>query len=384
MFPRAIRIARIGGVDVRVDPSWLFITLLVVWVLQGRFGAASGRSVALSLTMAAVGSLLFFVSVLAHELAHALEGKHRGVEVHGITLFLFGGVTEMDANVRRPRDEFAVSAIGPYVSLVLAAGFGLVVVVARSAGLPAPVGEVAGVLGWINVALALFNLIPGAPLDGGRVLRSLIWAVTKDRHRATRIASWAGQAVAALLALLALWTITVEPQASLDALWLVLIAWFMWQAARAERRQAATTELLDGRTVASVIPVPGVVLPADAPLDQVADVAATAPAVDTFPVADDDGVVGALRLAWIRTIEPPDRPFRSPRDIMTPVSQLPAVAADAPVLDLLKLLGHDEVVAVTEPDGRVRTVVGERDVSLALERLYALQKPGRSRIGPPS
>jgi Zn-dependent protease len=172
MFSRAVRLVRIRGIDVRLDPTLVLIALLVGWTFGTRF--ATVHPLGTAITMAAAGATLFFVSILAHELAHAFEAMHRGIEVRGITLFLFGGVTEMDASSETPRDEFVIAAVGPYVSLLCGAAFGLLATYASWLFPPAfatPVADVAGLLGWLNVLLAVFNLVPGAPLDGGRVLR---------------------------------------------------------------------------------------------------------------------------------------------------------------------------------------------------------------------
>ncbi|MFP5308870.1 MAG: site-2 protease family protein [Actinomycetes bacterium] len=396
MFPRAIRILSIRGIDVRVDPSWILIALLVVWSFQLRFSA--GQPTAVALVMAVVAALLFFASVLAHEAAHALEGQHRDAEVGGITLFLFGGVTEMHAEPERPRDEFAIAAIGPWVSLVLGALFGLVAALGDAFGAPAPVGEVAGVLGWLNVALAVFNIIPGAPLDGGRVLRAIAWAITKDRQKAIRIAAHAGAGVAGLILLYAFWTITTRPGALLSALWLSFIGWYILRAARAELAHSQVSGLLGGRTVAALVVVPAPRIPKDRALDAAADAMAAAPGFAAFPVVDASvhpdadlagaDVLGALRLEDVRRMDPHDRAVRFAGDVMVPVDDLPTVRLDTEVLELLRLVqGGAGVVAVVGEDDRVRTVLGQRQVFDALERLHQLarrtQRTGRGRAGGP-
>lgn len=383
MFPRALRIARIGGVDVRIDPSWIIIALLVVWFFFARFGA-DGRTTATALTMAGVGALLFFVSVLVHELAHALEARHRDLEVRGITLFLFGGVTEMHLETERPFDEFAVSAVGPYLSLVTAAVFGLAGTALDLVGW-AEAAEVAGTLGWLNVLLAVFNLIPGAPLDGGRVLRALIWAVTKDRQRSVRIASYAGQVVAGLLAAWGVWTVINAPEALFDALWLGFIAWFMWQAASAERRHAETASLLDGRTAGSLITVTPPRLEADRSLSLVADQIAGSPGFEVFPVtANGQGsprIVGALHLPDVMKMDPTDRNFRTAAEVMRPIESIPAIDASESVQTLLRRIDDEPLLKVLDGDGEVAALATRRQVTAALERLHALARERRGARG---
>ena len=239
MFPRALRIATFRGVDVRLDPTWLVIAVLVVWSFLVRW-SMTGRPGVVAVAMALAASVGFFGSVLAHELGHAVEARHRDLQVHGITLFLFGGVTEMDLHTRRPRDEFTVAAIGPWTSLVLASVFGLVTA-ALDWYLPGRAVEVAtvtGTLGWVNLGLALFNLVPGAPLDGGRVLRAALWAATGDRHRAQLITARAGQVLAVLIWITGVWWVVRNPAGVLNALWIGFVGCFMFNAARGERAQA--------------------------------------------------------------------------------------------------------------------------------------------------
>lgn len=250
MFPRALRLVRIAGVDVRLDPSLLLFAALIVWTFTSRFQSAHGLTVAV--TMAVTGTVCFLGSILAHELAHALEARHRGMHVEGVTLFLFGGVTEMHAHGQTARDELAVAAVGPYVSLVCAAVLGLLATFASDL-LPAPVAPpvatVAGLLGWLNLALAVFNLIPGAPLDGGRVLRAVLWIVLQDRMLALRVSVRAGQVLAIALVAAGGWMLLRVPNAGLSALLTAAIGVFLFVAARKELQHAVLDELLTEHSV---------------------------------------------------------------------------------------------------------------------------------------
>lgn len=386
VFPRAFPIGRVGGVEVRIDPSWLLIALLIVWTFYARF--AANHAVGLAIGMAVVGTLLFFASVLAHELAHALEAKHRGVEVRGITLFLFGGVTEMHLEAERPFDEFAISAVGPYTSIVAAAAFGIVATIATPMGYLI-VGEVAGLLGWINLALAIFNLVPGAPLDGGRVLRAAVWAVSGDRHRAVRVAAYAGQGVAIVLWLVALWFALSVPGGVFSALWWGFIGWFLWQAAISERRRGEVELLLEGRTVATLTTTTPPRLQADRTLSVIADQIASSPGFDVYPVAaspdeydadgergEDEGdeIVGVLRLADVLEMDPTDRNFRTARDAMRPIGRVPSIHEDEPMLTLLRRISEEPLLKVVDGDGQVVSTLSQRQVSAALDRLRSLER----------
>lgn len=254
MFTRAVRIARPRGIDLRADASVLVLAALVAWVF-GRWFVAE-FPLPQAIVMSLVGAVLVLATTLAHELAHALEARHRGLEVTGITLFLFGGVTEMHAHGQSARDELAIAAVGPYVSLVCGAVFGIVatfvgdVLPAASA---APIARVAGLLGWWNVLLAVFNLVPGAPLDGGRVLRAVLWMVLRDRMRALRWSVRAGQGLAVALVGVAVWVVSQAPGAWLPAAAFGLVAVFLWRAASAELSQARMSARIEGVLVGDLL-----------------------------------------------------------------------------------------------------------------------------------
>lgn len=371
MFQHAIRIARVRGIDVRVTRSWVLIALLVVALLSARF-ASQGHTITLTLAMAVAGTLGFFLSVLAHEIAHALTAQRRGVHVHGITLFLFGGVTEMHLEVRRPWDEFAVAAVGPYVSLVIAAATGIVVTRLDATGIAElrPVTEVAGLLGWLNVLLALFNLIPGAPLDGGRVLRSLLWAATGDQPRAMRWASRAGQAVGLLLAP-AHWAIVQvlvgRAPNLLDLAITASVGWFIFTAASGELQQARFQASMGDRVVGDLrlAQPPGV--PADRGTSTLGELLAHPD--DIVAVLDRDGRPrGVLTAAQLTG---PDR-HRTAGELARPIDQLPTVSAESPVRELLRTLDGERPdsmpdVVVEEHDGAPRRLV-TRSAALAAVR----------------
>jgi Lon-like protease len=200
MFRRAVRVVTLGGVDIRLDPSLVLLVALLGWVLTGRLGLRFAAPTALAL--AAVGSVLLVLSVLAHELGHALAARRRGLHVGGITLFALGGATELAGHGRTPREELAVSAAGPWISIVIAAAAGLIATGAErlpAGDTAAAVGLLAGLIGWLNLGLAVFNLLPAAPLDGGRIVHALLWRALRDRRRATLITSVLGVALGAAL-----------------------------------------------------------------------------------------------------------------------------------------------------------------------------------------
>jgi Zn-dependent protease len=233
VFGRSWRVGRLFGIQIRIDPSWILIAALVTYNLYARFGFRFAQlSSASRVALAVAVGILFFGSVLAHEMAHALTARRRGIEVEGITLFLFGGATHARVDSRGPKEELVVSIVGPITSLILG---GLGLLLAQPLGWSdAPIGWGLGYLGAVNILLGVFNMLPGFPLDGGRVLRAIVWKVTGSLSRATRIAGIAGQVVGyGLIAAGVAWLLNEELG---NAIWFGFIGWFLVQAARFSAR----------------------------------------------------------------------------------------------------------------------------------------------------
>lgn len=282
------RLTTFHGIDVRMAPSWLVVAAVIVWGYQRSF-AGDQRSLATTLAMAGAVAVLFTLSVLLHEVAHAMEGRHRGVEVGGITLFLLGGATALRDPDRRAADEFAIAAVGPWSNVVLAAVFGLVAVGAGTQELDA-VAEVAGLLGWLNLGLAAFNLVPGAPLDGGRVLRAAVWAVTGDRHRSTVVAAWVGVLLGLGMVGWAIWLVGWRTQLWAGA-WIGVIGAYVLRSARMELTRGRLARWLAGFAARELTPATPR-LAADAPVgDLVAAFRADPPAVLLDRAGEPVGVV---------------------------------------------------------------------------------------------
>lgn len=375
MFPRALRVARIRGVEVRLDPTWALFVVLMVWSFLARYGTA-GRSGVIVTIMAVTASLGFFLSLLAHELGHALEARHRHLRVHGITLFLFGGVTEMDLHTRRPRDEFTVAAIGPYTSLVLAAAFGLVTA-ALDWYLPGRAIEIAvvtGTLGWLNLGLAVFNIVPGAPLDGGRVLRAGLWKLTGDRHRAQLIASSAGQLIAFALLGCGAWVLVRGGSGGvISALWFGLVGLFMLRAARSERGQALTLRLVHGHTAALFATTDHPRVDADAPLERIVGEPTAGRDGPAYSVVEGSRVIGVVTAAQVAEMGAADGRSRTARDVMRPVDELPRADHTEAVADVLVRLHDHDVLAVARDDDQVIGLVDQPRAREALRRLQQLR-----------
>lgn len=376
VFAKALTVGSIRGIAVRVDLSWILIAALVTWSFWSRFGILQGHDGRAALVMAILGAGLFFGSILAHELAHALEARHRGVEVGGITLFLFGGVSETKSDVERPRDEFALTAVGPYTSFVLAAAFGLGATLARGAGLDS-VADVAGLLGWLNLALGVFNLLPGAPLDGGRILRAIVWRITGDRRKAIVAATTSGRILGGLILGVGLLQVFFVRGGFVGGLWFVFIGWFLMQAALMEQAQAGVEGLLEGVPVHSVLPEDPHPVPAAASAEEAAE-AFLRHEADHLPVRDDRDMVGVVALERIKDV-PRDARSRTPvADVMVPVQSLPSIDVDDDLSLALERLDHPDRLLVAKRDDRVVGLLTAHNVMAAAQRMKQLAGPKRT------
>jgi Zn-dependent protease/CBS domain-containing protein len=244
VFGRTWRIARIGGFDINVDSSWAFLGLLIAfnwWSTFDAIGVQTGTAVVLAVLAAAI----FFGSILAHELAHAVAARLRRIQVLGITLHLFGGFTAHRGE-HSPLDGFLISVVGPLTSL--AVGFGLIAV-SKVSSLSRPLAFELDHLGGLNVFLAIVNSLPGYPMDGGQVLRSIVWGVTGDRDRATAIAAVLGQIAGGAAIALGIWEISRQGfDQSFYAAWLIIIGTFIFSGARQARAQSRWRRVLAGAT----------------------------------------------------------------------------------------------------------------------------------------
>jgi Zn-dependent protease/predicted transcriptional regulator len=367
MFGTSWRVGRIAGIDVRVDSSWVVIALLITYSMYLRFsflykdlstGAAAG--------IAILAAVLFFGSVLIHELAHALVSQARGIRVQDITLFLFGGATRARVESRGPGDEFLIAAVGPLTSGLLAALFWIVDVLARGA-LPASLTGMFGYLAWVNLLLAAFNLVPGFPLDGGRLLRSVLWRATGSFRRATRIASLAGQAVGWLLVAGGVAFLLAGNLAG--AIWFAFIGWFLVQAARASYQELQVRQLLRGIQAHDVMAGSLVRIPPDLTLQDAVDRYFMRYDHSAFPVDEQGRTIGLLTLRNVRRVPGDQWPARRVRDHMVPLSDQIVVPPDTPMDQVMAKLEDGEAGRVlAAEDGEVVGIITPSDITRWLRR----------------
>ena len=359
-----LTVGRFGGVELRLNWSLLAVVALIVWSLSdGVFPSQNpGLSHNTYLGMAVVASLLFLASIALHELGHSWVARREGIEVDSITLWLFGGVSQLNGRFKSPGVEFRVAAAGPLVSIVL----GVLFVVIAIAGAPSEVDGVAAWLGYINLLLAAFNLLPAAPLDGGRVLHSILWRAKGDFAWATRVASEVGQGFAYLFIALGLAMFIFE--GAFSGAWLAFIGWFLLQGARAEARYVATEQALGGLRVRDLMVRHPVTVDADSTIGRFMDDVAWSHRFTTYPVLDGDRPVGLLPFASVAAVPRSDWDTRSVRETMFPLDDVPLLTEDELAVDALQELsaptGNRGLVV---DDGHLAGLLSITDIARALE-----------------
>ncbi|MBW3592427.1 MAG: site-2 protease family protein [Actinobacteria bacterium] len=341
-------LGRIAGIQVGVNWSWLIVFALIVWTLASAIFPTQnpGLTETTYVAMAAAAAVLFFLSLLLHEYGHALEARRRGMEIEGITLWLFGGVAKFRGMFPSARAELAIAVAGPIVSLVIGIAF---VGIARIAGLPAPVDGVAFWLGTVNLLLLVFNLLPALPLDGGRVLRSILWGAKGDFGWATRVAATIGRGFGYLLIAGGLALLIF--QGTFSGAWLAFIGWFLLQAAAAEDRYLVTRQALGGLRVRDVMVREPVTTPVDATLGDFMDRVVWARPYTTYPVIEDGRAVGLLPFKRVARVPRREWDARLVRECMLPRDDVPVVAADDEAIDAAGEVAESEVRRALVLDG---------------------------------
>jgi Zn-dependent protease len=376
------RLGRLFGIDIVADWSLLIIfALIAVNLGVGLFPSwHPGWSPALVWSVALLAAVLFFASIVVHELAHALVARRSGTPVRRITLFVFGGMAHMEREPPSPRAEFLMAAVGPLVSLIIGISATLVGsalasdVIYRYGDEPvlmmralAPGATLLLWLGPINVLIGLFNLIPGFPLDGGRVLRALLWWSSGNLERATRWASWVGRGVswvlmAAGISMLFGLTVPILGAGMTQGLWLLLIGWFLNNAARASYQQLLVRSAFEDLTVADMMRRHPLLVAPELPVDELVRDYFMQSDQQAFPVVGIDGkLLGLVEMTQVRRIPRSDWSLTRTRDIMTPAEAVEAVTPEEDAVHALhSLADHEQVPVVVQ--GRVAGVLQRQDL----------------------
>src|SRR5437899_2246979 len=340
-----VKVGRIAGISIGLHYSWFIIALLIALSLAQHFRAVAPQWSSIEVWMAAViTGLLFFAALLLHELAHSFVAKTRDLRVRAITLFALGGVSQIETEASDAKSEFWIAIAGPVTSVVI----GLVVLgTAWVSGWtpgtePAtPVISVLVWLGYINVMLAVFNMIPGYPLDGGRVLRAAIWWVTRNADRSTRFAAQIGQVVAFLFILSGLFRFFVG--ANYGGLWLAFIGWFLLDAARSSYVQVELIAGLRNRRVADIMDRDCATVEGHLSLQDFVDEYVLRTGRRCFVVVQNDRVSGLITTHEVKKVDRESWSQTSVQSVMRPLSQLRTVAPDTPAIRALELMSREDM-----------------------------------------
>lgn len=335
-----IKLGRVFGIEIGIHYSWFLIAFLIVFSLASQFRAVNpewGGATILALAVLTGG--LFFVSLLLHELSHSLFAKSHGVPVREITLFALGGVSQIERNPTSARTEFWMAFVGPLTSAVI----GVVCLgLRRLVGTPStPAYAMFYWLGYINLGLAVFNFIPGYPLDGGRILRAALWWKSGDAERSTRAAARTGQVVGALF--IAAGIVQFFGGAGFGGLWIAFIGWFLLQAAGESYIEAGLTRVLAGVTAKDVMTGDCPVVDGHESIQKLVEEKILRTGDRCFVVLDGSGLAGLVTAHEIKNLDRARWPYTTVFDIMRPAGEIRTVRPDTPLKSALEIMSRENL-----------------------------------------
>jgi Zn-dependent protease/CBS domain-containing protein len=371
-----LSLGRIAGIHVGLNWSLLVIAALIAWNFAVGIlpTAAPGQTSGAYWTAGIVSAFVYLASLLAHELAHSVVAVRRGVKVDGITLWLFGGVSRFSSESASPGAQALITFVGPLTSLLLGVVFILASAAVGGGAHPGLLATTLAWLGYLNILLGVFNLIPAFPLDGGRILQSLIWVRTRDRLRATRIAARIGMGFAYLL--IGYGVVTFFLSSSLiggigSGIWSVFLGWFLLSAARAEEYGGLIRQALSGISVAEVMTPDPVQAPDNITVEDALHGYILTSRHSTFPTHDAGGQLsGLLTLAALKQVAPDARPTTLIKAITCPLERVPTVSPRDPATHLLEVsdVGCGEGRTLVVDNGRLVGIISPSDINRLLQR----------------
>jgi Zn-dependent protease len=360
-----IEIGRVAGIRIAIHWSWLVVFALITWTLaDSAFPSQNpGLSDSTYVAMAVAAAILFFTSLLLHELGHALQAQREGVEIDGITLWLFGGVARFKGMFQSAGAEFRIAIAGPIVSLAIGVAF---VLAAWALSPPEALDGIAAWLGFINLLLLAFNMLPAFPLDGGRVLRSALWARSGDLAAATRMAGRISRGFAYLLIAAGLAELVFL--GSFGGIWLAILGWFLLQASAGEARAIFAAQALGGLRVRDLMVRDPATARENMSIGRFMDDVMRSRRFTTYPVVDNGRAVGLLPFRCVAEIPRREWDERVVGDCMLRLEQVPVLTPDERMLDALEKLNASDVNrALVVDDGRLVGLLSATDLARAAE-----------------
>jgi Zn-dependent protease/CBS domain-containing protein len=365
-MPGSLRVGQIAGIDIYINISWIIILVLLTWSLAVNWFPSiyPHWSVSTYWITSLIAAILLFVSVLLHELAHSIVARARGLPVHNITLFIFGGISNIEQEPTSPGVEFQMAVVGPVVSILIGIVCYLLLLPIR--GVNSPVAGILGYLAITNVALGIFNLIPGFPLDGGRVLRSIVWRITGSLRKATRVATIVGEVLAYLLILAGIWLFFTGD--IIGGIWTGFIGWFLLISARAANSQVMLQSMFRGVKVSQVMNPAPITVPANISLQKLVDEYFLPRGLRSALVTQDDQLAGLITLSDIRRVPREQWPGTPVGFVMVPLDHLHVVYPQQNLNDVMPLMaGQDVNQLPVVQDGRVVGVLSRDSIMRYLE-----------------
>jgi Zn-dependent protease/CBS domain-containing protein len=366
---QSIHLGRVAGIPIGANWSVIVITVLITWILAAGVlpEMAPDQSPAAYVGVGVVAAGLFFASLVTHELAHALVARRYGVPVRAISLWMFGGVSELGSETSAPGEELRMAVAGPATSLGLSVLFSLAAVFATAVSLPE---LVVGALWWlalVNVGLGVFNLLPAYPMDGGRVLRAVLWARYGDRIRATQASARTGHWFA--YGIIGVGVLLAVSGALVSGIWLMLIGWFLEGTSRAEGIAAVQQGILDLMRADQLMSAPAVTVSGDISVEHLVDAYVLGRHHSSFPVLDETGApIGLVGLDQVRRILPADRPRTAVQAIAQPLAAVPVVAPEDTGSEVLARLSTDRAnrALVIDERNRLVGIISNADLARAI------------------
>ncbi len=371
MNRQAIPLGRLLGISIGLDYSWFLIFALLTWTLAASYYPAefSNWSTGQYWIIGAVTAVLFFGCVLLHELGHSMVARRYAIPVRSITLFVFGGVAQIGAEPPSATSEFWIAIAGPIVSFALAVVFRLLQFSVVSVE---PLLALAKYLAYINVTLAVFNLIPGFPLDGGRIFRAIVWGTTRSLRRATLIAANVGRLIAFIFIVVGVAQIFRGNFGG--GIWIAFIGWFLESAAAGQVQQQMIQSLLAGHKVSEAMGTNYVVIPGDATLQQLVDQHVLASGRRSFVVKDGERVVGLVTLHDIKEVPREEWPATTAARAMIPLERMRWVRAETELWAATEKMDRDGVNQLpVMADGRILGMLAREDIISYLRTLQELR-----------
>ncbi len=381
----SIHLGRVRGIPIGMHWSVLVIAGLLAWGLADGIlrDAAPGYPAATYWIVAVVTAVCFFSALLAHELSHSLVANRHGVVVDGITLWLFGGVSRLRTEAHEPAVELRIAVAGPLVSLAIAAIAGVIALGLDAAGGPALGVAAFGWLAFINAVLAVFNLAPAAPLDGGRILHAVVWRHSGDHDHATQVATDAGVTFGYLL--VALGVLMLAAAGNIGGVWFAVLGWFLVNAAKAESTHVMLEAALAKVRVRDVMTADPIVVPDDTTVGELIDDWFLRHHCSAFPVVDRAGdVSGLVTLRRLRSLRAYER-GQLAIDVARPIAEVPKAAPDESLLAVLERLApHEDGRVLVFEAGRLVGIISPTDVNRSLDLAGLRRSPLQPSIRPPT